>query len=111
MLFGLKNVPLMYQRVVNLAFQEYLGVFMKLFLDDLNVFNEPKCIWKNCNCVLTNAKNLILALTLKNACFLCIQKWIWVHRIQIGKIIESQKELCNFQHATSKNSQRHPSLQ
>jgi hypothetical protein len=69
MLFGLKNVPPTYQRVVNLAFQEYLGVFMKLFLDDLNVFIDLECIWKNCNCVLTNTKNLVLVLTLKNACF------------------------------------------
>jgi hypothetical protein len=31
-----------YQRSVNMAFKEYLGVFMKLFLDDFNVFSDLK---------------------------------------------------------------------
>jgi hypothetical protein len=38
--FGLKNVPPIYQRAVNIAFKDYLGVFMKLFLDNFNVFNN-----------------------------------------------------------------------
>jgi hypothetical protein len=40
--FGLKNVPPTYQRVVNMAFKEYLGVFVKLFLDDFSVFSDLK---------------------------------------------------------------------
>jgi hypothetical protein len=40
--FGLKNVPPTYQRIVSMAFSEYLMVFMKLFLDDFNVFNDLK---------------------------------------------------------------------
>jgi len=42
MLFGLKNVPPTYQQVVNMAFHEYLRVFMKSFLDDYNVFKDFK---------------------------------------------------------------------
>jgi hypothetical protein len=38
--FGLKNVAPTYQQVVNTTFKDYLGVFMKLFLDDFNVFND-----------------------------------------------------------------------
>jgi hypothetical protein len=38
--FGLKNAPPTYQRVVSMAFKEYLGIFMKLFLDNFNVFND-----------------------------------------------------------------------
>jgi hypothetical protein len=40
MRFGFKNVPPTYQWVVSLGFQEYMGVFMKLFLDNFSVFND-----------------------------------------------------------------------
>jgi hypothetical protein len=39
--FGFKNVPPIYQRTMRTTFKNYLGVFMKLFLDDFNVFNDP----------------------------------------------------------------------
>ncbi len=38
--FGLKNAPTTYQRVVNTTFKDYFGMFMKLFLDDFNVFSD-----------------------------------------------------------------------
>ncbi len=38
--FGLKNSPTTYQRVVNTIFEDYFGVFMKLLLDDFNVFSD-----------------------------------------------------------------------
>jgi hypothetical protein len=38
--FGLKNAPLTYQWVVSTTFKDYLGVFMKLFLDDFNMFSN-----------------------------------------------------------------------
>jgi hypothetical protein len=52
--FGLKNVPPTYQWTMSMAFCEYLGVFMKLFLNDFSVFNDLKtylaklwlCFWK-----------------------------------------------------------------
>jgi hypothetical protein len=37
--FGVKNVPPTYQHVVNMAFKDYFGMFMKVFLDNFNVFN------------------------------------------------------------------------
>jgi hypothetical protein len=40
MSFELKNAPTNYQRVVNTIFKDYFGVFMKLFLDDFNVFSD-----------------------------------------------------------------------
>jgi hypothetical protein len=38
----LKNTPLTYQQIVNMAFKKYRGVLMKLFLDDFNIFNDLK---------------------------------------------------------------------
>jgi hypothetical protein len=40
--FGLKNMPPTYQWIVSLACNKYLGVFMKLLLDDFNVFGDLK---------------------------------------------------------------------
>ncbi len=40
--FVLKNVPLTYKHAVNMAFKEYFGVFMKVFLDHFNIFNDLK---------------------------------------------------------------------
>jgi hypothetical protein len=39
--FGVKNGPPTYQRAITKAFREYIDVFMKIFLDDFIVFNDP----------------------------------------------------------------------
>jgi len=45
--FGLKNAPPTYQWVVSTTFKDYLGVFMKLFWDDFNMFsNLDTCLSK-----------------------------------------------------------------
>ena len=38
--FGLKNAPPTYQRIVNQIFKDYLNDFMKLYLDDFNVYSD-----------------------------------------------------------------------
>ncbi len=38
--FGLKNAPPTYQWVLNTTFKDYLTLFIKLFLDDFNMFNN-----------------------------------------------------------------------
>jgi hypothetical protein len=38
--FGLNNIPLKYFKIINATFKEYLGSFMKLFLDDFSLFND-----------------------------------------------------------------------
>jgi hypothetical protein len=38
--FGVKNEPSTFQRVMTKAFREYLGTFMKIFLDDFIVYND-----------------------------------------------------------------------
>jgi hypothetical protein len=38
--FGFKNVPPSYQRVVSITFNDYLKMFIKLFLDDFSVFSK-----------------------------------------------------------------------
>ncbi len=69
--FELKNTPPTYQRAISMAFKEYLGVFMKLFLDDFNVFNDLKTHMVKLQLYLTNVENSILASTQKNVCLWC----------------------------------------
>jgi hypothetical protein len=38
--FGLNNIPLKYLKIIDATFKEYLGSFMKLFLDDFSLFND-----------------------------------------------------------------------
>jgi hypothetical protein len=40
MLFGVKNVPPTYRRVVTKAFKEYLDNFMKILLDDFTLYSD-----------------------------------------------------------------------
>jgi len=40
MLFGIKNGPPTYQRIVIKAFKEYFNNFMKIFLDDFTVYSD-----------------------------------------------------------------------
>jgi hypothetical protein len=66
---GLKNAPPTYKWIVNMAFQDYLGIFMKLFLDYFNMFSDFSIhILINFGCVMTTTKNLILTLTWRYLC-------------------------------------------
>jgi hypothetical protein len=38
--FELNNAPPTSEQAVNTTFKDYLGVFMKLFMNDFNVFND-----------------------------------------------------------------------
>jgi hypothetical protein len=38
--FGVQNKPPTFQRVVSGTFKEYLGQFMKIFLDDFTVYSD-----------------------------------------------------------------------
>jgi hypothetical protein len=40
MLFGVKNGPLTYQKVVTKALKEYLDNFMKIFLGDFTMYSD-----------------------------------------------------------------------
>jgi hypothetical protein len=40
MLFGVKDGPPTYQRVITKAFSKYLDSFMKIFLDDFTVNSD-----------------------------------------------------------------------
>ncbi len=43
MLFGVKNGPPTFQRVINKVVREYLDQFMKIVLDDFTIYSDIKC--------------------------------------------------------------------
>ncbi len=57
--FGLKNVPPTSHWAINMVFKEYLGVFMKLFLDYFNIFSDLKTHLAKLDRVSTNVKNSV----------------------------------------------------
>jgi hypothetical protein len=51
--FWVKNGPPTHQRAFSKAFHEYIDVFMRIFLDDLIVFNDFSThLEKNINCFI-----------------------------------------------------------
>jgi hypothetical protein len=58
MSFGVKNGPLTCQRAITKTFKEYLGSFMKIFLDDFTVYNDMKN--HNSDYVFKSAENMAL---------------------------------------------------
>jgi hypothetical protein len=58
--FGLKNAPATYQQAVSTTFKDYFRMFMKLFLNDFNVFNNLNThLTKLRSYVLINAKKSV----------------------------------------------------
>jgi hypothetical protein len=73
---GLKNVPLTYQRTINMAFCEYLKVSMKLFLDDFNVFNDLKMHLAKLQLCFDKCRKLDTSLNPKKCMFLVYSRVI-----------------------------------
>ncbi len=57
--FGVKNGPSTSQRIINKAFKEYLNQFMKIFLDDLMIYNDMESHLMKLRLCLKNAKNMV----------------------------------------------------
>jgi hypothetical protein len=68
--FELKNAPTTYQWVISMAFKEYLGVFMKLFLDDFNVFNDLKTHMVKLQLCFDKCRECDISLNLENCMFM-----------------------------------------
>jgi hypothetical protein len=70
--FGLKNAPPTYQRVASTTFKDYLGVFMKLFLDDSNMFNNWDTHLPKLQLCLDKCREFNISLNPKITCLWCI---------------------------------------
>ncbi len=74
--FDLKNTPPTYQRVVSMAFREYLGIFMKLFLDNFNIFNDQNTHLQKLHLCFDKCYEFNISLNLDTCMFLMYYKVI-----------------------------------
>jgi hypothetical protein len=70
MLFGVKNGPSTYQRVVTKAFHEYFDVFIKIFLDDYIIFSDPSTHLKKFKKCFLKCKVYGISLNLEQCAFM-----------------------------------------
>lgn len=68
--FGLRNAPPMYQWVVNMSFREYLGVFLKLFLNNFNVFSDVNMHLDKFRLCFDKCREFDISLNLEKCMFL-----------------------------------------
>jgi hypothetical protein len=68
--FGLKNAPPTYQWVVSTTFKDYLGLFMKLFLDDFSMFSNLDTRLPKLQLCLDKCREFNISLNLEKCMFL-----------------------------------------
>jgi len=92
MLFGLKNVPPTYQWIVNATFREYLGMFMKLFIDDFNVFSDLKTHLAKFWLCFDKCWKFGICLNMEKCMFLVYLRVILGHVVfKVGKLLHPKK--------------------
>jgi hypothetical protein len=92
MSFGLKNVQPTYHQVINQAFKEYLGDFMKLFLDDLSVYSTTETHLDKLRKCFTKCREFGISLNPKKCCFLVCSGMILGYVVSVeGKFPDPKK--------------------
>ena len=71
MLFGLKNVPAIFSRVVVEAFKEYIHKFLEVYFDDWTIFGLVKCHAASLRLMLDTCRRYQIVLNLKK-CLFCV---------------------------------------
>jgi len=87
--FGLKNAPPTYQQVMSMAFREYLGVFMKLFLDDFNVFSNLKKYLAKLQLCFDKCREFNISLNMEKHMFLVYSRIILGYGVsKVGTLLD-----------------------
>jgi hypothetical protein len=76
MLFGVKNVPPTFQKIVTRAFKEYLNQFMKIFLDDFIIYNDMESRLMKLRLCFQKCKKYIIILNLDKCVFMVFSRLI-----------------------------------
>jgi hypothetical protein len=69
MLFGLKNAPVVFSRVVVAAFKEFIHKFLEVYLDDWTVFSLLKDHIETLRLMLDRCRQYHISLNLKKCIF------------------------------------------
>jgi hypothetical protein len=106
MSFGLKNAPPTYQRAVSMAFKEYFGIFMKLFLDNFNVFNDQNTHLQKLHLCFDKCHKFSISLNPDKCMFLVYSGIILRYIVSQECKLLNPKKIGNCQHATTQKLQR-----
>jgi len=102
--FGLKNVPPTYQRAMSITFKDYLGVFMKLFLDDFDMFSDLDNHLLKLRLCFDKCREFNISLNLKKWMFLVHSCVILGYVVaKEGKLLDSKKISTIIHMPTPKN--------
>jgi hypothetical protein len=112
MSLGLKNAPPTYQRTISMAFKKYLSIFMKLFLDNFNVFNDRNThLQKLCLC-FDKCHKFNISLNPDKCMFLVYFEIILGYIVsQEGKLLNPKTNLAIINMPQPKNSKGHTNVQ
>jgi hypothetical protein len=109
--FGLKNAPPTYQRIVSMAFKEYLGIFMKLFMDNFNVFNDRNIHLQKLHLLFWQVSQIWYQLkSWQMHVYGVFQRHFGIHCVTRRQAIISKEIFGNYQHVTIENSKGHISF-
>jgi hypothetical protein len=90
MLFGMKNEPPIYQRVVSRAFKNYFDKFMKIFLDDFIVYSDMVTHLNKLKLCFQKCKEFGITLNLVNVpwkLYSIFKEVKWIVRTKIQAIV------------------------
>jgi len=88
--FGLNNIPLKYLKIIDATFKEYLGSFMKLFLDDFSLFNDIEIDLSKLQLCFNKCQEFGIDLNLEKCMFLVYFKVIQ------GYIVSKKRKLLDL---------------
>jgi hypothetical protein len=89
MLFGVKNGPPTYQRVITKTFKKYLDNFMKIFLDDFIMYSDMKNHLQKLRLCFQKCRKYGINLNLNKCVFMVFSRMI------LGFIISKEGKLPN----------------
>jgi hypothetical protein len=103
--FGLKNATPTYQQMVSIAFKDYLGMFMKLFLNDFSVFNNLDTHLPKLQLCFDKCRKFGISLNPEKCMFLMHSSIILGYVIsKEGKLPDLKKNIYYCSHAYTKNT-------
>jgi hypothetical protein len=103
--FGFKKAPT-YQWVVSTTFKDYLGIFMKLFLDYFNVFNDLNTHLTNLWFCFDKYKKYGISLNPNKYIFCSLRCHLGLHCIQRGQAIGFKNDFGYYPYAYPENTLR-----
>jgi hypothetical protein len=111
MLFGMKNGPLTYQKVLTKAFREYLDNFMKIFLDDFIMYIDMESHLHKLRLCFQKCKKYGFSLNPDKCAFMVFSRMILSFIVSKEVKLPYLEDTSNNKHATTQKFTINSSIQ